>query len=225
MTVYGYIRVSTTRQAEKHSPEIQRREITQICLRQASMRVYKFLEDMGISGTRPFFDRPSLKKIYFDPGDTVVVARLDRLGRDMFDIMDVIKLFRDRGVRLLTGDWGEVTDDSIQSKILISVGALCADLERQKIAERIEATMCDLKDRGLYTGGFLPFGYYLVCDDKAKRPVEMPHRDDMIQRMRQLRREKMSYRQIPPVIAQEFQDMDGSPMKVSHMLVKRMCDV
>jgi hypothetical protein len=52
----------------------------------------------------------------------------------------------------------------------------------------------------------------------------MPHREEMIQRMRQLRREKMSYRQIPPVIAQEFQDMDGSPMKVSHMLVKRMCD-
>ena len=158
MTVYGYIRVSTARQSENHSPETQRREITRICLAQ-SIRPYKFLEDMGISGTRPFLKRPSLEKIYFDPGDTLVVARLDRLGRDMFDIMEVIKLFKDRGVRLVTGDWGEVTDDSIQSKILISVGALCADLERQKIAERIEATMSDLREQGLYTGGKLPFGY------------------------------------------------------------------
>ncbi len=223
MTVYGYIRVSTARQSENHSPETQRREITRICLAQ-SIRPYKFLEDMGISGTRPFLKRPSLEKIYFDPGDTLVVARLDRLGRDMFDIMEVIKLFKDRGVRLVTGDWGEVTDDSIQSKILISVGALCADLERQKIAERIEATMSDLREQGLYTGGKLPFGYYLVVDNDKKRPVEMPHRDDMIQRMRQLRCEKVPYRKIPPVIAEEFQDMDGSPMKVSHMLVKRVCD-
>ncbi len=224
MTVYGYIRVSTARQSENHSPETQRREITRICLAQ-SIRPYKFLEDMGISGTRPFLKRPSLEKIYFDPGDILVVARLDRLGRDMFDIMEVIKLFKDRGVRLVTGDWGEVTDDSIQSKILISVGALCADLERQKIAERIEATMSDLREQGLYTGGKLPFGYYLVVDNDKKRPVEMPHRDDMIQRMRQLRCEKVPYRKIPPVIAEEFQDMDGSPMKVSHMLVKRVCDV
>ena len=67
MTVYGYIRVSTARQSENHSPENQRREITRICLSQ-SIRPDKFLEDMGISGTRPFFKRPSLEKIYFDPG-------------------------------------------------------------------------------------------------------------------------------------------------------------
>lgn len=225
MTVYGYIRVSTTRQSEKHSPDMQRREITQICLREGSMRVRRFLEDMGVSGTRPFFERPSLKRIYFDPGDTLIVSRLDRLGRDMFDLMEVIKLFKDRGVKLITGDWGEVTDDSIQSKILVSVGALCADLERQKIAERIEATMCDLKDRGLYTGGRLPFGYYLVLDDQLKRPVEMPHREEMVRRMKSLRRENIPYRQIPAYISNEFNDMDGSPMKVSHMLVKRVCDV
>lgn len=224
MSVYGYIRVSTKRQADNYSPGVQRKEIQLTCARN-QLRPTDYLEDLGTSGLRPFFLRPSVKDVAFQPEDVVVASKLDRLGRDMFDITSVISSFRDMGVRVITGDWGEVTDESAQSKILMAVGSLCADLERMRIVERVQATKDHCKAAGIWPGGRVPWGCYLeVSEDGHKRAVELPIRDAMINTMKSLRARGIAFRQIASSIEQQFKDADGEPIKVSHTQVKRLID-
>lgn len=52
------------------------------------------------SGSKTAISRPGMKRLleYADSGDTVVVWRVDRLGRSLMDVPNTVNLLRDRGV-------------------------------------------------------------------------------------------------------------------------------
>lgn len=52
------------------------------------------------SGTRTAIERPGMKKLldYADEGGTVVVWRVDRLGRSLIDVLNTVNMLRDRGI-------------------------------------------------------------------------------------------------------------------------------
>ncbi len=52
------------------------------------------------SGSRTAVERPGMKKLleYADEGDTVVVWRVDQLGRSFIDVLNTVTLFRERGI-------------------------------------------------------------------------------------------------------------------------------
>ena len=54
------------------------------------------------SGSKTAIERPGMKKLleYAEPGDTVVVWRVDRLGRSLIDVLNTVTLLRERGVQL-----------------------------------------------------------------------------------------------------------------------------
>jgi len=54
------------------------------------------------SPTRTAIERSGMKKLlaYVEPGDTVVVWRVDRLGRSLIDVLNMVKLLREREVHL-----------------------------------------------------------------------------------------------------------------------------
>ncbi|MBM7791671.1 DNA invertase Pin-like site-specific DNA recombinase [Paenarthrobacter ilicis] len=54
------------------------------------------------SGSKVAIERPGMKKLlaYVEPGDTVVVWRVDRLGRSLIDVLNTVNLLRERGVQL-----------------------------------------------------------------------------------------------------------------------------
>jgi DNA invertase Pin-like site-specific DNA recombinase len=54
------------------------------------------------SGSRAAIERPGMKKLleYAEDGDTVVVWRIDRLGRSMLDVLSTVKMLRERGVQI-----------------------------------------------------------------------------------------------------------------------------
>ena len=51
------------------------------------------------SGSKTAIERPGMKKLlaYVEPGDTVVVWRVDRLGRSLIDVLNTVNLLRERG--------------------------------------------------------------------------------------------------------------------------------
>ena len=53
-------------------------------------------------GSKTTIERPGMKKLleYAEPGDTVVVWRVDRLGRSLIDVLNTVTLLRERGVQL-----------------------------------------------------------------------------------------------------------------------------
>jgi DNA invertase Pin-like site-specific DNA recombinase len=88
-----------------------------------------------MSGARD--DRPGLEALmeYLRAGDTVVVWKLDRLGRNTLHILQTVKALTDRGVTLIS------TSDAIDSstaagRMVIGVLASMAEFERELVKER-----------------------------------------------------------------------------------------
>lgn len=118
-----------------------------------------------ISGTKT--DRPELTNCLraLRQGDTLVVWRLDRLGRSLKHLVEIINDLEKRGVRLesLT----ESIDTSTASgRMIASIFATLAEYERNLIRERTIAGLKAARARGR-KGGRKP-----VLGPKEKREIE-----------------------------------------------------
>jgi DNA invertase Pin-like site-specific DNA recombinase len=88
-----------------------------------------------MSGARD--DRPGLGALldYVRKGDTVVVWKLDRLGRNTLHILETVRLLTDRGVRLVSTTDG-IDSSTSAGRMVIGVLASMAEFERELVKER-----------------------------------------------------------------------------------------
>lgn len=176
MAIYGYARVSTTDQAEGTSLEDQRRRIegAGLVLNQAIDNTY---EDAGVSGSTPLQERPAGGQLFgqLEAGDTVVVAKLDRLFRNAQDALAKAEHWKEAGVNLVILDMGldPVTDSGI-SKLMFTMLAAMAEWERERIRERMAEGKAAKAAKGGYNGGPVPFGHYVVGEGREARLVPLP---------------------------------------------------
>lgn len=126
--VYG--RVSTAEQ----DPENQLLEIEQAGYKPESHRV--ILEK--VSGATPADSREGFKelKIKLDKGDTLIVTKLDRLGRDSIDVQQQVEWFKANDVRLIVLQLGNLDLTSEAGAFTLKILAAVADFERGLIRER-----------------------------------------------------------------------------------------
>jgi DNA invertase Pin-like site-specific DNA recombinase len=119
----GYTRVSTVAQ----TLDQQNEAIT-------AAGVTKTFSDT-MSGARD--DRPGLAALldYVREGDTVVVWKLDRLGRNTLHILETVKALTDRGIRLVSTTDG-IDSSTAAGRMVIGVLASMAEFERELIKER-----------------------------------------------------------------------------------------
>ncbi|MBF2776593.1 recombinase family protein [Staphylococcus haemolyticus] len=97
-----------------------------------------------ISGSKS--KRPGLDKAieFARSGDTIVVWRLDRLGRNMEDLITLVNELNERGVRL--------DKSSSTGQLLFHLFAAFAEFERNLILERSSAGRIAARARGRYGG-------------------------------------------------------------------------
>lgn len=110
-------------------------------------------EDLG-SGRRD--DRPGLTACLkaLRGGDTLVVWKLDRLGRDLRHLVNTVHDLTARGVGLmvLTGHGAAIDTTTASGKLVFGIFAALAEFERELIAERTRAGLAAARARGR-TGG------------------------------------------------------------------------
>lgn len=113
------------------------------------------------SGAIPFFDRAGGKEVlkYLDKGimSTLSVWTIDRLGRDLRDILDTIHFFNVKNVPIIFLSQGLRTiDDNGKenpiAKLMISILATVGEMERSQIKERQIEGICIAKMKGIYKG-------------------------------------------------------------------------
>jgi DNA invertase Pin-like site-specific DNA recombinase len=118
------------------------------------------LEDK-CSGTIPFFNRPSGSKIkeLCDEGvlTQVSVLQIDRLGRNMLDILNTIHYFSKKGVSIhfLSQGLRTLEDDGTEnpiSKMMISILGVVSEMEKNMISERRNEGIKLAKLKGVYKG-------------------------------------------------------------------------
>jgi putative DNA-invertase from lambdoid prophage Rac len=194
MAVYGYSRVSTRMQADEgESLGVQERMIAGYCLMHGWTVDRMFVEG-GVSGSKPFAERPEGKALLsmLRKGDVVICTRLDRGFRDAGDALNTMKALKARGISLHLCDLGDCTANGV-GKLVFGILASVAEMERDRIIDRVTTVKADQKARGRYLGGKVPFGY-VRGDDGAL--VEVPEQQEAIRTARELRASGSVLRQI-----------------------------
>jgi DNA invertase Pin-like site-specific DNA recombinase len=138
--VVGYVRVSSADQNEARQVE-------------ALSGVERLFTDK-VSGKST--ERPALAEMvaYVRDGDTVRVASLDRLARNLDDLRRLVTELTAKGVRVEFAKEGLTFtgEDSAMSRLLLSVMGAFAEFERSLIRERQAEGIAIAKANGVYRG-------------------------------------------------------------------------
>ena len=108
MAVYGYIRVSTDKQAsEGESLGVQQRQLEGYAM-QNGWTIDRVFREEGVSGSVPVMERPASTEMMeaAKAGDIIIAAKLDRMFRSALDALQTVELLRKRGVSLHLLDLG-----------------------------------------------------------------------------------------------------------------------
>ena len=204
MAVYGYGRVSTSRQADEgESLDVQQRTVAGYALMHG-MTVDRVFVERGVSGSVPLGDRPEGKALLdtLKAGDVVITPKLDRMFRSALDALHVLAKLKERGVSLHMIDLGgDVTGNGI-SKLVFTILSAVAEAERDRIRERVATVKADQKARGRYLGGKVPFGF-TTGSDGALVPNE--REQTIIADIREMRMQGTPYRVIQNTLAYKHQ--------------------
>ena len=161
MAVYGYTRVSTSRQAEEgESLDVQQRTIAGYAL-MLGLTVERMFIERGVSGSVPLSERAEGTALLaiLKPGDVLITPKLDRMFRSALDALEVLAKLKTRNVILHVIDLGgDVTGNGI-SKLVFTILSAVAEAERDRIRERVTQVKRDQRQRNRYLGGIVPFGY------------------------------------------------------------------
>jgi DNA invertase Pin-like site-specific DNA recombinase len=214
MAVYGYVRVSTDRQADDgESLGTQQRIIEGYAMMNALTLDSIFVE-RGVSGSKPLGERPEGARLLavLKAGDVAITPKLDRMFRSALNALDVLGQLKERDVALHMIDLGgDVTGNGI-SKLVFTILSAVAEAERDRIRERIRDVKTDQRKRQRYLGGIVPFGWQIGEDGGL---IEVPEQQRAIQRIIELRHNGLSLRAISAAIAAEG-------MRLSHEGVKNV---
>lgn len=149
--VFGYGRVSSADQ----NPDLQINALLEAGVPEGNI----FLEKK--SGRN--MDRDQLKTLRskLRNGDTIIIWKLDRLGRSLSDLLNIVKEFEDKGVsfKSITENFDTTTP---QGKLFFSMCGAFAEYERSMIKERVSEGIRAAKAKGT------KFGRPVKADENVK---------------------------------------------------------
>jgi DNA invertase Pin-like site-specific DNA recombinase len=118
----------------------------------------KVFVERGVSGSKPLSDRPQGAALLaaLEPGDVVIIAKLDRMFRSALDALDVLGRLKEGGINLHMIDLGgDVTGNGV-SKLVFTI--LSAVAEGARLDRSAWPVKRDQRQRGRYLGGKVPWG-------------------------------------------------------------------
>jgi len=148
----GYIRVSTEMQVERDSLMNQEEMIAKFA--RSKRKEYVIYKDAGISAKNK--DRPAFQKMLGDIQEgvveTVIVTKLDRITRNLKDLIFLKDFFEEHGVSFVSITQNLDTSTPM-GRFSFYILGLVAELEREMTAERVAEDMKGRARRGKWNGG------------------------------------------------------------------------
>ncbi|MCF6807693.1 recombinase family protein [Thiotrichales bacterium 19S9-12] len=123
-------------------------------------------------------DRPALKELIAQlrEGDTVLIYRLDRLGRSLKHLIEIVEQFQDMGVNLISIT-DSINTSNASGKLVFHIFGAMADFERNLIKERTRVGLNAARARGRLGGR--KKGLSEDAERKAKLAYKLYQQKDM----------------------------------------------
>ena len=141
MRLFGYARVSTSRQALDSQVRV---------LQEAGVKAHRIFTDQ-VSGRS--LERPGLNTLQqkVENDDVILVRKLDRLGRNTADMIRLIQEFDQNGVAVRFLDDG-ITTEGTMGRMVVTILSAVAQAERERILERTNEGRLEAKAKGVRMG-------------------------------------------------------------------------
>jgi len=161
---YGYGRHSTAKQEFTRAAQRAKvKEYWRQNLKPKGIRWGGFYYDKAVQGAVEFSEREYGRQVYAlaKPGDHVVVSRLDRPFRSVYDGVKVIQSLGERKVRFHSLDL-LVDSGTPMGKFFVTILLAVAELERAFASERTSEIIAYRRKHGLPVGHRPPLGWKIV---------------------------------------------------------------
>jgi putative DNA-invertase from lambdoid prophage Rac len=144
--VFAYCRVSTADQTTANQVD----EIERAGFQVEDQRVIAEI----VSGSVAARERAGFAKLLdrMEPGDVLIVTKLDRLGRNAMDVRSIVEELCARGIRVHCLTLGGVDLTSAAGRMTMQVIAAVAEFERDLLLERTQAGLIRAKAEGKRLG-------------------------------------------------------------------------
>ena len=176
--VVAYCRVSTDGQVgdDKFGIESQKELIMKYC-EAHDMQISDWYIDEGVSGvkeTRPELDRLLYGEVKNPPVKAVIVAKSDRMARDIKLYYYYLMLLEKKGITLISATEEVVNDDTGLGNVYKALMLFVAEQERKNITKRTSGGRIIKASKGGYSGGQAPMGYKVVDGNLVINEDEAP---------------------------------------------------
>jgi len=209
--VLGYVRVSTDEQASSGLGLAAQRTAIEKAAAGLGLAVSGWFTDDGVSGSAPLEKRGGLAALLntMREGDVLLVAKRDRLARDLLLAGWLEKEAARRGARIVSAAGEGTGDDSPTSVLMRQIIDAFAQFERAMIRARTKAALDAKRQRGEKLGGHAPYGYRIVAG--TKRLELDPAEQETIRRMVELRAEGKTIREVVATLDAESRHPRNAP--------------
>lgn len=146
--IVAYLRASTSKQDLSH----QRLEILEFARKQ-KLRVHEFIE-ITISSRKSSKQRRVDELVEkLNDADTLIVTELSRLGRSTAEVIALINALIKRNIRVIIIKQNvDIKEHDMQSKVMITLFSLFAELERDLVSSRTKEALATKKLQGKILG-------------------------------------------------------------------------
>lgn len=144
---FAYCRVSTEEQTTEN-------QVLAISNAGYDIEPSRIVEE-NISGSTKAFDREAfnqLVNVRMEEGDTLVVLKLDRLGRDNIDVQQTVNHIINIGINLICLDLPTPNITSPEGQLMLQMFSAFAEFERNRIRERTKQGLARVKAEGKQLG-------------------------------------------------------------------------
>lgn len=209
MRLVAYLRVSSEGQVDGYGLDAQRRAV-RAWAKANGYQIVHTCVDEAISGALEAADRPglacSLDAITTGLADGIIVARLDRLARQLTVQEATLALVWTRGAKVFAADTGEIhrddPDDPMRTAIRQVMGVF-AELDRKMVAKRLRDGRVAKAAAGRKAVGDYPFGYAATGKGRERDAGPTGVEQEAVARILELRRAGCSYRAIASALDAE----------------------
>jgi DNA invertase Pin-like site-specific DNA recombinase len=137
---------------------------------------FEWYADESVSGSKVrFSDRPEGSRLLADlqPGDRVLVTKIDRAARSVRDLLDLVEVIDKRQAAIVFVDQNIDTSGAMGRFLLTLLGAI-AELEAAIIGERRRESLESFAKEGRHAVGKAPFGFISVDNPDGRGLVIRP---------------------------------------------------